>query len=147
MKQTTHIVLYDDECPLCSFQMRVLTWLDWLNALTLMPLSHPQSAALAPHLTRADLIEAIHCVARNGKIYRGARCIRFVGLRLPLLVPVTLVLWIPGIIWIAEKVYMWVSRNRHLLSRWFGCQGACAIMPTRQRANEQQLDASEAKQQ
>lgn len=147
MNQTTHIVLYDDECPLCTFQMRVLTWLDWFSALTLMPLSHPRSAALAPHLTRADLIEAIHCVARNGKIYRGARCIRFVGLRLPLLLPVTLVLWLPGVIQIAETVYMWISRNRHLLSRWFGCQGACTIMPTRKRENEQQLDASEAKQQ
>ncbi|MDB6151821.1 MAG: putative thiol-disulfide oxidoreductase, partial [Chthoniobacteraceae bacterium] len=36
-----HIVLYDDQCPLCTFQMRLLSWLDWLNCLALVPLSDP----------------------------------------------------------------------------------------------------------
>ena len=57
-----HFVLYDDECPLCTFQMRVLTWLDWFGALSLIPLSHESSARLAPHLSRHDLQEAIHCI-------------------------------------------------------------------------------------
>ena len=34
---------------------------------------------------------------------------------------------------IAEKIYMFVSRNRLFFSRIFGCKGACAIMPERQR--------------
>ena len=107
-----HIVLYDDECPLCTFQMRVLTWLDWFGTLSLIPLSHESAARLAPH------------------------CIRFVGMRLPLLVPVALVLWIPGVIQVAEVVYQWISRNRLLLSRVFGCKGACAILPPRARAQD-----------
>jgi len=131
-----HIVLYDDECPLCTFQMRVLTWLDWFGALSLIPLSHESAARLAPHLSREDLQEAIHCIAKDGRIHRGARCIRFVGLRLPLLVPVALFLWIPGVIQIAEVVYQWISRHRLLLSRLFGCKGACAILPARPRAQD-----------
>jgi len=131
-----HIVLYDDECPLCTFQMRVLTWLDWFGALSLIPLSHESAARLAPHLSREDLQEAIHCIAKDGRIHRGARCIRFVGLRLPLLVPVGLFLWIPGVIQIAEVVYQWISRHRLLLSRLFGCKGACAILPARPRAQD-----------
>lgn len=126
-----HVVLYDDECAMCTFQMRVLTWLDWRNALQLLPLSDPSAAVLAPQLSRYDLQEAIHCIARNGRIYRGARCIRFVGMRLPLLIPVALFLWIPGVIQIAEIFYQWVSRNRLLLSRVFGCKGACALLPPR----------------
>ena len=139
MKQTTaapNIVLYDDQCPLCTFQMRVLTWLDWFNVVRLLPLSNPQAAVIAPGLRREDLLEAIHCVAPDAKIYRGARCIRFVGLRMPLLVPAALFLWIPGVIWIAEKIYAWVSRNRHLLSRLFGCKEACSIMPARKREKD-----------
>ncbi|MEK7684619.1 MAG: DUF393 domain-containing protein [Verrucomicrobiota bacterium] len=139
MKTSTHIVLYDDECPMCTFQMRVLTWLDWFNALTLLPISHGRAAELVPGLTREDLMEAIHCLARNGRIYRGARCIRFVGARLPLLLPLALVLWIPGVIWVAERIYAWVSRNRHLLSRIFGCKEACAILPQRQRPQEKDI--------
>ena len=133
---TKHIVLYDDECPLCQFQMKVLSWLDWRNALAIVPLSDPQAKAVAPSLTREDLLEAIHCVTPEGRIYRGARAIRFVGMRLPLLVPVALFLWIPGVIILAEIVYGWVSRNRLLLSRVFGCKGACAVMPARKREQD-----------
>jgi predicted DCC family thiol-disulfide oxidoreductase YuxK len=136
MSAATHIVLYDDQCPMCTFQMRVLGWLDWFNALELLPLSHPRAARIAPGISRENLLEAIHCVAANGRIYRGARCIRFVGLRLPLLVPVALFLWIPGVIWIAEKIYRWVSRNRHLLSRVFGCKEACALLPERRKEKD-----------
>lgn len=136
MDSKPYIVLYDDECPLCTFQMKVLTWLDWFNVVRLLPLSHPESGQIAPRLTREDLLEAIHCVTPSGTIYRGARCIRFVGLRMPLLVPLALFLWIPGVIWIAEKIYAWVSRNRHLLSRLFGCKEACAVMPARKREKD-----------
>jgi len=129
----SHYVLYDDECPLCTFQMRLLTWLDWRAALSLIPLSNPKVAELAPGLTREELSEAIHCIAEDGRIYRGARCIRFVGLRLPALVPIALFLWIPGVIFVAERIYMWISRNRQILSRLFGCKGACRLMPARTR--------------
>lgn len=134
--QKTNHVLYDDGCPFCTFQMRVLTWLDWFNATTLLPLSAPHAAALAPHLTREDLLEAIHCVARDGRIHRGARAIRFVGLRMPLLIPVALFLWLPGVIWIAEKIYAFVAKRRYAISRLFGCKDACSILPARKRDNE-----------
>jgi predicted DCC family thiol-disulfide oxidoreductase YuxK len=130
------IVLYDNECSLCTFQMKVLSWLDWFNVLALTPLSDPRAQEVAPQLTREDLLEAIHCVTPEGGIYRGARAIRFVGMRLPLLVPVALFLWIPGVIQIAEVIYRWVSRNRLILSRVFGCKDACAIMPARKREQD-----------
>jgi predicted DCC family thiol-disulfide oxidoreductase YuxK len=128
-----HTVLYDSDCPLCTFQMKMITWVDWYNRVRLVPTKAPEVAELAPHLTRADLDEAIHCITAAGAIHRGARALRFLGMRLPLFVPLALFLWLPGVIWVAELVYMWVSRNRHLLSKLFGCKGACAIMPKRDR--------------
>lgn len=133
---TRHLVLYDNECPLCVFQMRMLSWLDWRNVLSLIPLSDPKAQEAAPQLRREDLIEALHCVTAEGKIHRGARCLRFIGMRLPLFIPVALFLWIPGVIQIAEVVYKLVSRNRHLLSRLFGCKDACSILPARQREQD-----------
>ena len=131
------IVLYDSDCPLCTFQMKSLTWLDWLNRIKFLPIKDSQAAVVAPGLTREDLLEAIHCVTADGEIYRGARCIRFLGMRMPLLVPVSLFLWLPGVIWIAENFYMWISRNRLVLSKLFGCKGACVIMPERKRDQEE----------
>lgn len=135
-----NIVLYDDECPLCTFQMKVLTWLDWFDFLALVPLSTAEATQMAAGLTGEELRAAIHCVTPEGRIHRGARCIRFAGMRLPLLIPVALILWIPGVIWVAEKIYQWVSRNRHLLSRLFGCKDACAIMPSRARRHEAEVE-------
>src|SRR5438132_462760 len=40
---TRHIVLYDDECSMCTFQMKVLSWLDWFDVLALTPLSDPRA--------------------------------------------------------------------------------------------------------
>jgi predicted DCC family thiol-disulfide oxidoreductase YuxK len=138
-KMNPHFVLYDDECPLCTFQMRLLSWLDWFNVLALVPLSDPRTKQIAPQLKRDDLLAAIHCVTPEGRIYRGARCLRFVGMRLPLLIPVALVLWIPGIIQIAELIYRWVSRNRLMLSRIFGCREACALLPPRPREQDKPI--------
>jgi predicted DCC family thiol-disulfide oxidoreductase YuxK len=132
-----HLVLYDDECPLCIFQMKVLTWMDWLHKLALVPLSSERAQTAAPQLTRESLLEAMHCVTDDGRTFRGARAIRFVGMRLPLLVPMALFLWVPGVIWIAERVYMMISRNRKVLSKLFGCGDACSILPTKKREGDE----------
>jgi predicted DCC family thiol-disulfide oxidoreductase YuxK len=136
-RRPPNLLLYDDGCPLCTFQMRVITWLDWLHQVGLRPISDPQAALVAPGLTPEALSEAVHCVTSEGRVYRGARAIRFIGMRLPLAVPVALFLWLPGVIWVAERIYQWVSRNRQLLSRWFGCREACAILPARRRDHDQ----------
>ena len=133
---TKQTVLYDGDCPMCVFQMKALSWLDWRGALALVPLSDPHAQEIAPQLTREDLLEAIHCVTPAGRVYRGARAIRFVGMRLPLLVPVALVLWLPGVILLAEIIYRWVSRHRLLFSRLFGCKDACALLPARKREQD-----------
>ena len=40
MSASTHYVIYDGDCPLCTFQMKLLTWMDWLNQTTLVPLAN-----------------------------------------------------------------------------------------------------------
>ncbi|NBV85644.1 MAG: thiol-disulfide oxidoreductase, partial [Verrucomicrobia bacterium] len=32
-----HFVLYDSECSFCTFQMKVLRWLDWRDRFELLP--------------------------------------------------------------------------------------------------------------
>ncbi|MEY2599992.1 MAG: hypothetical protein RLZZ142_2251 [Verrucomicrobiota bacterium] len=135
-KRASTTVLFDDQCPLCTFQTRLLSWLDWRNQLALIPLSSPVASQIAPSLSREALLEAIHCVTPHGRLFRGARALRYVGARLPVLWPMALFLWIPGVIWVAELVYQWISRNRHLLSRVFGCKDACALVPKRHRPQD-----------
>lgn len=128
-----NILLYDSDCPLCTFQSRFLEWLDWRKAVEMVPLRDERAASIAPGITRENLLEAIHCITPDGRIYRGARAIRFLGLRIPLLLPIGLFLWLPGVIQIAEVIYRFVSRHRLVLSRLFGCKGACTLLPEKKR--------------
>ena len=114
--------------------MRLLTWLDWFGVLALVPISDPRAAATG--IPSEALDEQMHCVSNSGQIYRGARCLRFVGMRLPLLFPFALILWLPGVIWVAQKFYAWISRNRHRIGKVFGCKGACGLMPARKREQD-----------
>ncbi len=132
-----HLVLYDDQCPLCVFQMKLLTWLDWLHVSRLVPLSSPEAQKAAPGVAPEALRAAMHVVTAAGKMHRGARCIRFLALRMPLLFPLGLLLWVPGVIWIAEILYNLIARNRLGLSRIFGCKEACSVMPARKREGDQ----------
>lgn len=125
MKTAPILVLYDGECPFCAAQVRWLGRLDWFHRLEPVPLSDSRAREAAPQLSRDELMEAIHCVAPGGRVERGARALRFLGLRLPLLAPLAAALWIPGLIGLAEAAYRQVSRNRYLLSRFFGCRDSC----------------------
>lgn len=128
------LVIYDDACPMCTFQVRVLTRLDWGERLEVLGLSSPLVQRIAPQLKREDLQAAIHVLTRKGALHRAARGIRYVSGRLPLLWPLFILLWIPGVIYLAEFVYRLVARNRLTLSKWFGCKGACALLPEKKRA-------------
>ena len=134
MNREKHVLLFDSDCPLCTFQSRSLAWMDWLSKVEMVPLKDPRTAEIAPDITREDLQEAIHCITPENEIHRGARAIRFLAMRIPLLLPVGLFLWIPGVIWFAEKVYAFVSKHRLFFSKIFGCKGACAIMPEKKES-------------
>lgn len=118
-------VLYDDTCPFCIAQVRWLMRLDWFHALSWVPVSGKRAREAAPGISRSELMKSIHCIGINGTVRCGARCFRFIAMRLPLLVPVGLLLWLPGVIQLAEAIYRWVSRNRQRLSRWLGLKNSC----------------------
>lgn len=129
-KASTNLVLYDDYCSFCVAQMRLLKRLDWFNTISVLPMSDPRAAALFPGLSKEQLLEAIRCVSGSGQVRSGARCFRHLALRLPMLIPMALIMWVPGVIWVADRVYWRISRNRYLLSRVLGCDGGtCAVRP------------------
>ncbi len=133
MTRAQHLLLYDGECPLCLFQMKLLTWFDWFDQAELKPLQEASEEAEAAGISREDLLTEIHCLSRDGRIHRGAYALRFLGMRMPILMPAAVVMWCPGVMWLADKVYLAVSRNRLVLSRMFGCKEACALMPERKK--------------
>jgi predicted DCC family thiol-disulfide oxidoreductase YuxK len=120
-----HRIIFDDDCGLCTAAVRWLVRLDWLGALQLVPASQVRDGSVDLPVAPQALEAAIHCVTVDGRVLVGIGALRFIGLRLPLVVPLALLLWVPGIAWLARRGYSRVSRHRQTLSRWLGCRTAC----------------------
>jgi predicted DCC family thiol-disulfide oxidoreductase YuxK len=118
-----HLLIYDGQCPFCCRTARWLERLDWLGCLRCAPAHEAQEEAQRRGVSAAQLLEALHCLSGEGRVYRGAEALRFAGLRLPLLCVPALVLYVPGALWVAERVYRAVAARRQ---RLIPCStGAC----------------------
>lgn len=106
---------YDGECPLCSRAVIFLNHFDFLNAMTFKTVQ--SGAHLATPLSKMDedtLLRNIHGVSSSGKVLMGVDVYRFAFLRMPLLWPLGLLLWIPGLYHLGRFVYTQVAVNRHV---------------------------------
>lgn len=109
-------LLFDGECGFCRHWVR---WLEARVAGRIRFVSYQESRAEFPHIPEGELKDAVHFVAGDGAVYRGAAAIFHVlaGVdghrgwltaytRLPLFAPV------------CEAVYKAVARNRYFVSTW-----------------------------
>src|SRR5262245_28108521 len=92
------IVLYDGMCPLCQRAVRILKRLDWLKRL------HCQDCRDTAHwppsavpLDLKKLLAEMHVVTPDRKrAPAGYRALRWMAWRLPLLIPLAPLLYLPG---------------------------------------------------
>lgn len=111
------LVLYDGQCPLCQRSVRILTRLDWLGRLRFADARDPANVpATDPPLEHQRLMEEMHAVTNDGRVYHGFAAFRFMAWRIPLFWLIAPFLYIPGVPFVGQRVYMWVARNRfHLV--------------------------------
>lgn len=112
---TRHRVIYDGDCAFCCRMVRTLQRLDWLRCLDWVTAQAALPEAQARGVSAAQLNEALHCLAADGRVLAGAAALRFIGLRLPLLSLPALLLYIPGVLPLAERAYRAVAARRHCL--------------------------------
>lgn len=127
------IVLYDGDCAFCQRSIRILRALDWLGRLEFQSARDTDRLpATVPPLDPAKLIEEMHVVpAARGRVRAGFSAFRWMAWRLPPTVPIAPFLYLPGVLWLGNRVYRWVARNRfHLVP----CHdGACQV-PLRKKS-------------
>jgi predicted DCC family thiol-disulfide oxidoreductase YuxK len=108
------VVLYDGDCPLCLRSVAVLKKLDWLGRLAFQNCRDesrwPRSA---DPLTMKHLLEEMHLVTPDRqRAYAGYAAFRWIAWRIPALWALAPFLYVPGIPWVGNKVYLWVARRR-----------------------------------
>ncbi|MEC7637885.1 MAG: DUF393 domain-containing protein [Verrucomicrobiota bacterium] len=127
MSNARHLLFFDSDCPFCQLQIRLLSKLDWFNTVEFIPLKKFSESLSGVHIEENELNQAIHCVTPKKTIFKGPEAIRFLAMRMPLLVPMSLIMWLPGMMFIAQKIYNLISKNRYVLSKFIGCKDSCAL--------------------
>jgi predicted DCC family thiol-disulfide oxidoreductase YuxK len=111
------LLLYDGQCPLCQRSVAVLRKLDWLHKIEYQDARQTERLPEThPPLVPSRLLEEMHLVPRAGKpIYHGFGAFRWLAWRLPPLWLAAPFLYLPGVPWLGNKVYLWIARNRFKL--------------------------------
>jgi len=119
------VVVYDGSCGLCAGNLKWLYRLDHLAVFEAMPYQSEMLAARFPQLQREKCEQALHLVFPDGRTYAGVDAFREVFLRMPLVFPLGIILWIPPLAWLLRKLYPILSRHRYRLG------GTCEIPNSR----------------
>ena len=110
-------MLYDGDCGFCRATRRCLSALDVTNRVRWLPY---QSLADPPDgLTWGDLDRAAYLQAEDGRLFEGYYAFRALTVRLPLLMPLAPLAWLPGMAALGSRAYRWVADNRRRIG--FGC--------------------------
>lgn len=118
-------ILYDGSCGFCRASVARLRRFDTQNRVETLDLRHPTAQTRFPQVDREQAMRLMQAVDSGGRVWSGADAWAHIGLLLPGWKLLAWLLLVPGIRWIAAKVYGWIARNRH---RWnpAGCEdGAC----------------------
>jgi predicted DCC family thiol-disulfide oxidoreductase YuxK len=107
-------VLYDGGCGMCRVSAEAIRMFDNGGLLELIDLHDEAARALFPGLKLENLLEELHVVDDQGRVYRGARAVNEV-LRYQRGIKAYLAyLWyVPGYAWLAEMQYKRIASSRY----------------------------------
>jgi predicted DCC family thiol-disulfide oxidoreductase YuxK len=132
METTTNTkarVLYDGDCRFCCKSIELLKKLDWLGKLDYVNARDASLPLLRePPVVGAPLLEQMHVLPANGShLYGGYRAIRWLAWRLPISWAVAPFLYLPGMTWLGQTIYLWIARNRFKI---IPCEHGVCDLPT-----------------
>lgn len=111
------IVLYDGQCAFCRKSVSILKKLDWLKKLDYQDARQIELLPKTdPPLVPERLLDELHVVPPVGHpVYHGFGAFRWMSWRFPLCWVIAPLLYLPGMSWLGNKVYLWVARIRFKL--------------------------------
>ncbi len=105
---------YDGECGMCAGFVRRARRLDLRERISWIPFDSPDWPP--QYLTGDDLERSAWLVSDAGEVHEGFHAIRKLFRQIPALMPLGLLLHIPGIHVVGVPLYRRVARNRYCIS-------------------------------
>jgi len=110
------LVLYDGRCGFCRDWSRRLARWDGQGRIRQVPYQEREGVVGLPMIADADLDRALHVVLPDGQVACGARGIFALLPWLPGGRVLGRLARIPGVAFLAERLYQGVARRRHRLA-------------------------------
>lgn len=109
------IFYYDEECPLCNRTKIILNYLDFFNAIEFKGVqTYGFSNLLFKNINEDELLDNIYSISDKGTIYSGIDTYKVAFKKIPLLLPIGILLCIPGIYHIGKLIYEKIAKNRYV---------------------------------
>lgn len=94
--------------------------------IELLDLHDPSVPSHFPQVDREEALRLMQAVDPEGRVYSGVDAWARAGLSLPGWKLIVWLLLIPGIHFVADRIYAWVARNRYRWNRELCDEGTCA---------------------
>jgi len=120
-------VFYDGLCGFCRASADQVRRLDSRHRIELVDLHDPSVQQLFPQIDREIAMRWMQAIDRCGEVSSGVDAWARIGLLLPGWNLVAWLLLVPGIRWVAARIYAWVARNRYRWNRAACADGTCSV--------------------
>jgi predicted DCC family thiol-disulfide oxidoreductase YuxK len=112
-KTPSYYFYYDAECPLCNKVIVAIRHFDIFNKIECRTVQGYASADEAlKGISEDELLISIHGVSASGKVYKGYHAYVALMMHMIYTAPLALLLRVPGISHIGQRVYRYVAGNR-----------------------------------
>jgi predicted DCC family thiol-disulfide oxidoreductase YuxK len=127
-------VLYDGSCSLCRASVARVRPRDSRSRIEFLDLHEVSAGERFPQVDPEIAMRWMQAVDLQGRVFSGVDAWARIGLLLPGWNLLAWILLVPGIHWLAGKIYGWIARNRYRWNRAACADGSCAVhIPSSQK--------------
>ena len=118
-------VLFDGGCSLCRGSAASVRRFDRHRRIELLDLHDPEAPRRFPQVDREKAMVWMQAVDEEGRVFSGVDAWARIGLLLPRWKWAAWMLLVPGIRFVAGKLYAWIARNRYRWNKEECADGTC----------------------
>jgi len=120
-------VLFDGVCNLCRGSAERAKRFDKTKRIEFLDLHDPAAQQRFPQVNREEAMRWMLAIDSKGKAFTGSDAWARIGLLLPGWKFLAWILLVPGVRWMAGRLYAWIARNRYRWNRAVCEDGTCSV--------------------